>query len=228
MTEVGRRFGSSWVLSHLSLQIRRGESIALFGRNGSGKSTLLKLVATLLSPTIGELNILGWDVLQDKQEIRKGLRLLGHEKQLYGMLTVLENLQFAAATRGLALREKDLCDVLDRLGIAHKKDQRVSELSEGTKKRLVLARLLLGEPELILLDEPHPTLDLESRDILHSLISDWRKQGKTILLASHDHEQTLAHVDRLLLLEEGQILYDGKPVGSKKIEAFMFRREQSL
>ena len=215
MSDVGKRFGTHWVLAHLNLSIQKGESVALFGRNGSGKSTLLKIIATLISPSTGSLKILGGDVDRQRAEIRKKIRFLTHEKQLYGSLTALENLKLAAGLRGLSAGEtsRQLGNLLDRLQIKKLEGQRVSQLSEGMKKRVVLARLLIGkeEPELILLDEPHPTLDVEGRKILDTLIQEWRSQGKTILLASHDHAQALTHVDRLIILEEKKINYDGPP-----------------
>ncbi len=205
MDQLGKRFAHQWVLTHLNLEIRRGESVALFGKNGSGKSTLLNLIATLLAPTTGYLQILGEDPKDNKARIRQQVRLLRHDKQLYGALTVMENMKLAAGFRNLPSDDSQLLPLLERLRIADKKNQRVSELSEGTQKRLVLARLLIGEPELILLDEPHPNLDTESREILGQIIREWRQGGKTILIASHDHEQTLAHVDRMIVLEEGRI-----------------------
>lgn len=215
MSGLGRRFGSSWVLSGLNLTVRKGESIALFGSNGSGKSTLLRVLATLLAPSTGYLKILGLDASQ-KREIRKKVCLLAHEKQLYESLTVMENMQLAAGLRGLGSREEGiLLSLLERLKIADRRDQRVGELSEGLKKRLVFARLLLGDVtgdlELMLLDEPHPALDQEGREILNSLMMEWKQQGKTILIASHDQEETLRFVDRAFVLENGRWMNDGKP-----------------
>ncbi len=206
--DVGKRFGAHWVLRDLNLQVRRGESVALFGNNGSGKSTLIRMIAALLSPTTGSLQVLGYDVGRQRMEIRKKIRVLGHAKQLYGSLTVLENLKFAAGMRGLSVRNDDafLISILEKLGIDRFRNRPLCELSEGMKKRTVLAKLLLGDAELILLDEPHPTLDVEGRALLNSLIVEWRKKGTTLLLASHDHAQVLVHVDRVLTLEKGGFL----------------------
>ena len=214
MTEVGKRLGTHWILAHLNLRIGRGEAVALFGRNGSGKSTLLKMLATLTAPTTGSLKIFGADVAADTNNIRKKLRLLGHEKQLYRSLTVMENLQLAATIRGVPeLHAADYAAILGKLQLTRYRDRRLIELSEGMKKRCVLAKLLLGEPELILLDEPHPTLDTEGKQILNDMILQWKQQGKTIVLASHDHRQALAHADRLLVLEGGEFSYDGPKTG---------------
>lgn len=215
MTGLGKRYGRAWILARLNLSIRRGESVALFGRNGSGKSTLLKMIATLSSPSCGGLRVLGFDARTEKAEIRQRIRLLGHEKQLYDSLTVRENLKLAAVIRGVPSAEASsrIDALVERFQIARARDRRIDQLSEGMKKRVVLARLLLGtdEPDLVVLDEPHPTLDIEGRRLLDELIQKWRKTGKTILLASHDHDQALMHADRLLVLEKGGISYDGPP-----------------
>ncbi len=211
MKGLGRRFGADWVLSHLNLEIRFGESVALFGNNGSGKSTFLKIVSTLLAPTTGQLHIFGIDGRSSKVEVRRRLCLLAHEKQLYDALTVMENMQIAADLRGRNLSKVEIRFFLDRLKIGARHDNRVSELSEGMKKRLVLARLLLADPDLILLDEPYPALDSEGREILNDLMGEWKRSGKTIIVASHDHEETLPQVGRVIVLHEGSVHYDGQP-----------------
>lgn len=215
MYEVGKRFGAHWILARLNLRIQRGETVALFGRNGSGKSTLLKILATLLPPSTGSFRVLGLDPSKERAAIRKKIRFLAHERQLYGMLTVYENLRLAAVLRGIPAVETDqrIGELLKRLDLEAVANRRVSQLSEGMKKRVVLARLLVGneEPDLILLDEPHPTLDESGRRILDGLIQEWRGKRKTVILASHDHGRALLHADRLLILEEGRISYDGPP-----------------
>lgn len=214
MTGVGKRFGSHWALTSLNLKIRRGESVALFGANGSGKSTLLRILATLLQPSRGHFRVFDRDPGKEKIGIRKKVRLLGHDKQLYEMLTVTENLRLAAGLYGLENGEGSFDAIYERLEIGSYKNQRVGDLSEGMKKRVVVARLLLGEPDLFLLDEPHPALDGAGRKILDELIQEWRRRGKTLLLAGHDHGPLLSHADRLLILHEGGWHYDG-PVPAK-------------
>lgn len=220
MEGLGKRFGRPWVLSHVNLTICAGESVALFGRNGSGKSTLLRIISTLLGATRGRCQVLGLDVGKDRGEIRRQLRLLSHSKQLYGNLTISENLRLAAGIRGLIIDEKTIMGPLQRLDIDGVKGKKVADLSEGMKKRVVLARLLLANESarIILLDEPHPSLDSYGRETLDALIRDWKRQGKTILLASHDHELALAHVDRLIMLEAGKVKYDGLPRRIEEIQ----------
>ncbi len=200
---LGKHFGGRWVLVRCGFEIGRGESVALFGKNGSGKSTLLRMIAGLLDPTTGRLLVCGVDVRTGRRAIRQSVRYLAHEKQLYPSLTAIEHLRLAADLRQVPATDASLTGLLERMGIAGYSRYRVEQLSEGTKKRLVLARLLIGEPELILLDEPHPTLDDDGKRILNNLIGEWRKSGKTIVLASHDHDVARGHVDRVLTLKNG-------------------------
>jgi ABC-type multidrug transport system ATPase subunit len=215
ISRLGKRFGRHWVLNGVDLRIKAGETVALFGGNGSGKSTLLKTIATLITPSSGSLKIAGLEADKNRRDIRKKIRFLAHERQLYGALSVSENLKLAVVLRGINNGEEETSRLISLLGLERHRDHPVSQLSEGLKKRTVLARLLLEKldekAELFLLDEPHPTLDTEGRKILDRLISDWKKEGRTILLASHDHDQTLLHADRLLILENGKISYDGPP-----------------
>lgn len=208
LKDGGKRFRSHWIFAHVDLSVRRGESIALFGKNGSGKSTLLKMIATLLRPTVGQLKVLGLESTRQQKEIRMRLRYLSHEKQLYGTLTVMENMRFAAGILDLPQRKIDLTieGLLERMGLRSFHNHRVEELSAGTKKRLMMARLLLGDCDLVLLDEPHATLDSSGKEILSELITDWRNSGKTILLTSHSTELALPHADRVLTLSGGRLL----------------------
>ncbi len=215
MSGAGKRYGAHWVLSGLELTIAQGETVAVFGKNGSGKSTFLKMIATLVAPSAGRVFVFGQDPSKDKSKIRGRVRMLGHEKQLYDSLTARENLRLAADLLGVSSRDRDLLirNLLDRFQIGRMADRRVGQLSEGMKKRVVLARLSLGEErsDLFLLDEPYPTLDEEGRRILDDLIMEWKKNGKTVLLSSHDHDMALRHSKRLLIIENRTIDYDGVP-----------------
>ncbi len=198
MSDVGKRFGTHWVLRRVDLSVRRGEAIALFGGNGAGKSTLLKLIASLLSPSCGSLKTSG------------NMRFFAHEKQLYSLLTVFENLRLVAqlTTKRVQVPFGCVDEALDRLQIRKIRDQRIGQLSEGQKKRVTLAKLLIGadDSEIFLMDEPYPTLDEEGKKVLDGLLREWREKGKTLLIASHERERTLPHVDRVLSIEGGRIL----------------------
>lgn len=209
MEGIGKRYEGRWILRDLRLTVSRGETVALFGGNGSGKTTLLKMIALLLPPTTGQFNVFGSEPATNSREIRTKIRFLGHEKRLYEALTVRENAQLLAVLRGLR-DGRQIISVMERLGIEKFQNYRVSQLSEGMRKRLVLATLLLGSADLILLDEPHPTLDQGGKKILDDLIQQWKTEGKTLMIASHDHEQVLKHADRLVVLKEGKIFEEGK------------------
>ncbi|MBI4367183.1 MAG: ABC transporter ATP-binding protein [Deltaproteobacteria bacterium] len=210
LMKVGKRFGRHWAIADLTLALQDGEAVALFGGNGSGKSTLLRLIAAVHAPTAGCVRVGGVETMRDRLGIRRRIRFLPHEKQLYGALTVRENLRLAAGLRGERAVDRRIAAALERLEMLPAADRRVAHLSEGMKKRVVIARLLLGpeEPSVILLDEPHPALDSAGRAILNALIREWRRSGKTLLLASHDHAEALAHADRAVVLERGRLASD--------------------
>lgn len=212
--ELGKRFGSQWVLAHINLTVRAGEAIALFGDNGSGKSTLIKILATLLEPTHGSVHVCGHNSRQDKKTVRRLIGLLGHEKQLYRSLTVLENIRLTASILGMSRKSPLVEEALEQLQMLPAQHKIVATISEGMKKRLALAKMWLAtntheETQLVLLDEPHAGLDVMGKDILHQLLNRWRQEGKTVILASHDHELILPHVDRVLVLKKGLLDYDG-------------------
>jgi len=205
---LGKRLGSSWVLKGISLKIGQGESVALLGPNGSGKSTLLKLISGLMTPSRGEIRVLGSVLPGGRFRIRPRLRYLTHESPLYPLLTVTENLRLAAGILGLP--SGLLPGHLERFRLEGYRDKRVSELSEGFKRRVMLARLALGEEraEIVLLDEPYPSLDQEGRRFLEDLVKRWRGEGKTLIMASHEPGAIFHSLDREILLKEGGIESD--------------------
>lgn len=212
--DLGKRFGSHWVLAHAELVVRAGEVVALFGGNGSGKSTLLKIIATLLAPSAGVARVFGLDAQEHRVAVRRRLRFLSHEKQLYGALTIYEQLRLVATLTGMGAHDGDraIAALLERFGLAAVRTRATAALSEGMQKRVALARLCLGPaPELVLMDEPHPTLDTAGRALLDALIAEWRAQGTALLIASHDHAEVLRHADRVLHVRGGMIHEDGVP-----------------
>ncbi|MBI4238390.1 MAG: ABC transporter ATP-binding protein [Deltaproteobacteria bacterium] len=221
LADLGKRFGTHWVLAHADLVVRRGEVVALFGGNGSGKSTLLKLIATLLSPSAGVVRVFGLSTDTARVAIRRRLRFLSHEKQLYGALTVTEQLRLMATLTGMGAADGDraIAALLERFGLEAVRSLATAALSEGMQKRVALARLCLGEePELVLMDEPHPTLDTAGRALLDALIAEWRARGATLLIASHDHAEVLRHADRVVHVRAGS-LHEASVAGARPVEA---------
>src|SRR5262245_52031854 len=159
---VTRLFGASPALVRIDLSIGRGEVVLLRGPNGAGKSTLLRVVATALSPTYGGGEVLGFDLVRERERIRAHVELLGHRTRLYEDLTAAENLTFWCAMTGVG--RTGVPAALERVGLADVAGERVRGFSQGMRQRVAVARALLREPDLLLLDEPYAGLDTEARD----------------------------------------------------------------
>src|SRR5439155_23429613 len=150
------------------LTVEPGEVVLVRGPNGAGKSTLLRIVATAISPTYGGGQVHGFDLLRDREEIRRRIELLGHRTRLYEDLTAAENLRFACAMHGVDAAATP--SSLEQVGLADVADERVRGFSQGMRQRLAVARTVLRSPELLLLDEPYAGLDLEARDVVDDAV----------------------------------------------------------
>lgn len=206
-----RRYGYHWALRGVELSVARGSILALIGANGSGKTTLLKIIATALKPTRGSVEVLGYDVTESPDEVRRRVGLLSHFSYLYEELTALENLRFAAAMYGVSTAEDALDDALRSVGLLRVRDAYVRTFSSGMKKRLSLARATLHTPELVLLDEPYGALDAAGLEWVDRLLRTIPERGATVIVATHHVERVLPLVERVVWLAQGRVQYDGAP-----------------
>ena len=184
LRRVTRLFDGLPAVTQIQLEIAEGEIVWLRGTNGSGKSTLLRVIATALSPTFGEGSVLGHDLRKDRDRIRGRVDLLGHQSRLYGDLTAEENLRFACTLYGLG--RQNPAPALDRVGLEEVAHVRAAKFSQGMRQRLALARCLIRDPDLVLLDEPYAGLDADARVLVDDLLADARVRGRTVVLASHE------------------------------------------
>jgi heme exporter protein A len=205
-TGLSRRYGRRWALSDVSLQVAKGSVVMLAGRNGSGKSTLLRVLATALRPDHGTAQVAGHDVRRERDAIRRKVALLAHHSFLYEALTARENLRVAASFLG---RDAE-AELLARVGLAGRADDPVLSFSAGMRKRLSLARVLLQDASLVLLDEPYGELDPPGFELLDGVIQDLRAQGATVVMATHLVERGRQLCDRALLLEDGRLVWSGE------------------
>lgn len=211
LTGVTRVFGLIPALVRADLVVRRGEVVLVRGPNGSGKTTLLRLIATALSPTYGRGSVLGFDLVRDRQRIRERTEIVTHRTRLYEDLTGEENLRFFCGLYGIT--DSGLGDVLGRLGLSHEKGDRVRGYSQGMRQRLALGRVLLRNPDLLLLDEPFAGLDVEARTLVEEIILDATNQGRTVILATHDPEGG-ANASRTLWMERGRLREPASTMGA--------------
>lgn len=199
---VTRAFDGVPAITHIRLEVARGERVWLRGTNGSGKSTLLRVVATALSPTFGEGTVLDLDLRRDRDAIRARAELLGHDPRLYGELTAAENLRFVGALYDVP--PDRVLPALERVGLDHVADVRTKSFSQGMRQRVALARCFMRQPQLLLLDEPYAGLDTEARALVDDLLADAADRGRTVLLASHEAPSP-GSVDRWVELRGGQV-----------------------
>jgi heme exporter protein A len=209
--KLGKSFGRSVVVRDLTLTVTAGEAVVVFGPNGAGKSTTLRVLAGLTTPTVGSLRLFGDDRMG--ATVRRRIGMVAHQSFLYPDLTARENLLFYA-------RMYDLADAADRVGawlervtLTDAGDRPLRLFSRGMEQRLALARALIHDPDLVLLDEPWSGLDAAAADWLGELLTDLRGRGRTIVVATHDFQRGLAVATRVLIVHRGQVAWDA-PVAS--------------
>jgi ABC-type multidrug transport system ATPase subunit len=209
---VAKIYGRTPALKATSLVLERGAVLALLGPNGSGKTTLLKILAGAITPTLGTGAIFGHDLLQDRVALRAVVGLLAADSYLYDDLTAAENLRFAATMAGRKAPQMVLEGALEDVGLAIRAGERVRTFSSGMKRRLSLARTLLLEPRLLLLDEPYNSLDVDAAVLVDEAIRRVA-HGGAVILATHDAERALTVATHVARLDRGVLGYFG-PVGA--------------
>jgi lipooligosaccharide transport system ATP-binding protein len=204
---VSRRFGDAWAVRDLSLEIERGCCFGLLGPNGAGKSTTLKMIYGFLRPTAGTILVNGRDIALDPAGARAAMGIVPQEDLLDPDLDITRNLEFHARYYRLPRAQaREKCrSLLDAMGLAGYDGKPVSHLSTGLRRRLVLARALLNDPSIIILDEPTRGLDSESRGRYIERLQQLKAAGATLVLATHDLEKAGALCDRAALMDGGRI-----------------------
>ncbi len=195
------RYGRSYVLRGASLRLERGQVLALYGANGAGKTTLLRIISTALTPTRGGGTVLGLP-LKERESIRSRTLIVSHALGLYPDLDGLENLEFSLSMHGRSLPRTGLEVALERVGLGGVRT-RVRGYSSGMRKRLALAKVLLLEPELVLLDEPFAALDPAGKNLVEEILRAERAKGTTLIVSSHEPERTAQLATLEVTLEDG-------------------------
>ena len=208
-------------LDNVDLQVEEGELFGLLGPNGAGKTTLIKILSTLLLPSSGMVKVLGHDVLNDSQSIRRRINMVsGGETSGYGILTVKENLwmftQFYGIPGDVAKRRID--EMLTSFGLADKKNSTLRTISTGQRQKMNVVRGFVTDPDLIFLDEPTLGLDVNASFIIRDYIRRWVKEqeGKTVLLTTHYMLEADELCDRVAIIDRGRILACDTPANLKR------------
>lgn len=200
-------------LAAVDLSVRAGESVAIFGPNGAGKTTLLRLLATLLRPTTGTLRLFGTPVHAGATAARQRTGVLSHRSFLYPDLTPTENLEFYARMYRVADPAARVRTLLDAVGVRGWAHRPVRTLSRGLEQRCGVARALLHDPELLLLDEPFAGLDVDAAAMLNDQLLAAHGRGTTLVMATHDIERAPVLCGRGVILHRGRLAWDGPIAG---------------
>lgn len=206
--ELTKVYGELRAINNLNIELVEGDLFGYIGPNGSGKTTTMRILATLLQPTWGEATVCGYSIYTHPKEIR---RLIGYMPDFFGVyddMKVIEYLEFfAAAYRIKGAARRKICDeVLDLVDLGYKREAFVTSLSRGMTQRLGLARVLLHDPKVLLLDEPASGLDPRARIEIRGLLKELRKMGKTIMVSSHILPELADICNKVGIIEKGELL----------------------
>ena len=199
---LARRYGRRWALADVTFQLAPGRVMMVAGRNGSGKSTLFRVLATAIRPDRGAGRVGGYDVVDEREDVRRISALLAHQSYLYESLSAKENLDVVARILG---RDNER-EILERVGLAQRADDPVATFSAGMRKRLSFARVLLQRPEVVFFDEPYGQLDPEGFRLVDAVVQELKASGATVLLATHQVDRVAGYADCSITLEAGRII----------------------
>ncbi len=209
--DLTRAYGSMVALEGLNLTVNKGDLFGFIGSNGAGKTTTLRILATFLTPSRGTAKVMGHDVVTGADEVR---HVIGYMPDFFGVykdMEVTEYLDFFGACYRIpaAKREKTVEEVLDLVGLSVKKGSLIGALSRGMQQRLGLARVLIHDPAVLLLDEPASGLDPRARIEMMAILQELQRLGKTIIISSHILSELQTLCNRVAIIEKGRLLYSG-------------------
>jgi heme exporter protein A len=196
------------ILRGVNLSIKKGETVAILGPNGAGKSTLLKVLATLIKPTSGSILVNNMDLKKNHIEIKKLMGYLPHSSLLYDHYTPLENIMFFGNIYGVKNVEQRAIALVKEVGLSFFLNEPVKNFSRGMIQRIAIARAIVHEPDILLLDEPHTGLDQGAITILNNVILSMKAKGTTTLMVTHDFKQAAEICDRIIIVKNGKIVDD--------------------
>jgi ABC-2 type transport system ATP-binding protein len=219
-TGLTRHYGSLVALSNLDLTVNQGDLFGFIGSNGAGKTTTLRILSTFLTPSAGSATILGHDVVREADKVR---HIIGYMPDFFGVykdMEVTEYLDFFGACYRIpsSQRETTVSDVLELVGLSEKKGALIGALSRGMQQRLGLARVLIHDPKLLLLDEPASGLDPRARIEMMAVLRELQRMGKTIIISSHILSELETICNRVCIIERGALIYAG-PVSGVRNQA---------
>ncbi len=193
-------------LKGVSLNIKKGEILAMLGPNGAGKTTLISIICGIVTPTGGKVSVDGFDIIDDYRETRSRIGLVPQELTLEQFETVFNNVSYSRGLYGKKPDKNHIEKILKQLSLWDKKDLRLRQLSGGMKRRVLIAKALSHEPTILFLDEPTAGVDVELRQDMWKVVEELRKTGVTIILTTHYIEEAEAIADRVAVINQGEII----------------------
>lgn len=232
INELTKSYGRTAVLRGLDLKLDWGEVVTILGSNGSGKTTLINIISSLTKPDSGTVEVGGVNVRARGTVARRFMGVVTHGPLLYEQLTGYENLRFHAAMFGIGKFDERIDTVARQLGVEARLNQRVGTLSHGMQKRISIARALLHNPPLLLMDEPESGLDQEALKMLEEVVRELVESGRTVLMTSHNLDRVLAMSCRIAILREGRVVYEedlkSSPSADGVKEAYAWHAGESM
>jgi heme exporter protein A len=208
VADLTKSFGRSRVLNGLNLSIDSGEVLSVLGSNGSGKTTLINIISMLTKPDRGTVHVLRKSVDKNPNQTRNSIGVVGHTPMLYSGMSALDNLTFFGRMFHVDNLGDRISETTYKLGVSDILDRKIGDMSHGMQKRFAIARALLHEPELLLMDEPESGLDQSAVALLRELINDLKDSNCAVLLVTHSFDQAVKLGDRVAILSKGKIAYE--------------------
>ncbi len=201
-----KRFGLKVVLRGVDFNVQPGEFVALLGPNGAGKTTFLRILASLSRPSLGEVKVANYKLPDQAAQVRAKLGVVSHLPLLYPDLTAEENLRFYARMYGIDEQENRITEVLNMVGLEHRRKDLVSTFSRGMQQRLAIGRAVVHDPEVMLFDEPYTGLDQDASEMLDDVLRSVAAKGRTVVMTSHDLARAEDLATRFDILSRGVIV----------------------
>ena len=220
-----KRFGLKTVLRGVDFEVQPGEFVALLGPNGAGKTTFLRILASLSRPSLGEVKVAGFRLPHEAAAVRARLGVVSHLPLLYGDLSAEENLRFYGRMYGIVDLEPRITEVLEMVGLEHRRKDLVRTFSRGMQQRLAIGRAVLHDPDVMLFDEPYTGLDQDASSMLDDVLKTVAAEGRTVVMTSHDLARAEELATRFDILSRGVIAATSTSKQLKKSNLLAFYKE---
>lgn len=213
-----KQFNEFLAVDGINLNVDQGQLLALLGPNGAGKTTTVRMLTSVLRPTRGTARVAGFDVVTQPAQVRASVGVLTESHGLYGRMPADEYLDFFGRVYGMptAERRKQINQLLENFGLAEARNRRIGEYSKGMRQKLALARALIHNPAVLLLDEPTSAMDPESARLVRDAIHDLRSANRTIVICTHNLPEAEELADQIAIIQRGKIIAEGTPEGLKE------------